>query len=71
MGGRAMNKLDLRQIGTIMGMPIYVDVASIPYYKRKKDILSNRDIKEAQVTQIISDSFNLKRNLIVSLWITS
>lgn len=56
-----MNKLDLRQIGTIMGMPIYVDVASIPYYKRKKDILSNRDIKEAQVTQIISDSFNLKR----------
>lgn len=54
-----MNKMDLRQLGTIMGLPVYIDLASIPEYKGKKDIMSERDRKEFMARAIINRAFDV------------
>lgn len=54
-----MNKLDLRQVGKIMGLPVYVDFASIPETNKTfNNPLSARDEKEVQVGAIMMRAFN-------------
>ena len=55
-----MDKLDLRQIGTLFGHKLFVDVSDLPYHKDKNDILSNRDHAEIEVTKTLQEFFNPK-----------
>lgn len=45
-----------------MGLPVYIDLASVIDVKEKGDLLSSRDIKELQVTKIMRDAFNVPIN---------
>lgn len=47
-----MSKLDLRQIGTIMGLPIYIDLAS--------ERPTERDAKEFVATMIMQKAFDMQ-----------
>lgn len=53
-----MNKLDLRQVGTVCGHELYVNVADIPDYIEKDEILSVRDLEEFKVRTILEKAFN-------------
>lgn len=44
-----MQKLDLRQIGTIFGVPLYIDLAAVHQ--------EERSVKEAQVKNIMQRAF--------------
>ena len=41
-----MRKLDLRQVGTILGLPLYVDLSSVP-------LQDQRDKKETLIGEIL------------------
>ena len=55
-----MNRMDLRQVGIITGLPIYVDFDSIPDYKDKNEILSARDSRELLVVKIFNKVFEIE-----------
>lgn len=56
-----MNKLDLRQVGTIFGHALYVDVADTIDLKGKDDVLSSRDREELMVTSALQDAFKVTK----------
>lgn len=58
-----MNKLDLRQVGAILGLPIYVDFDSIPDYKCDDGSLSERDKKQALVNIMLRESFGMSQDV--------
>ena len=55
-----MNKMDLRQVGTITGLPIYVDFASIRDFKTSDEILSSRDQRELLINAMLRKAFNMQ-----------
>lgn len=55
-----MNKMDLRQVGTITGLPIYVDFASLPDYKEDGETLSVRDNRERLIHAMLRKAFNMQ-----------
>lgn len=59
-----MRQLDLRQVGTIMGLPIYIDVASVSDFRRKGSITSERDRKIMQVTAMIRRAFEMSGDVL-------
>lgn len=54
-----MNNLDLRYLGKIMDLPLYVDVSSVKDYKAKNDIFSERDKKALMVGTMIKRAFEM------------
>ena len=52
-------KLDLRQLGTLYGNPIYIDVASVPYSKPESTVLSSRDMTEYQARKTMQKAFDM------------
>ena len=54
-----MKDLDLRQVGQILGLPLYVDVSSIPNYRSKDDLLDTRDKKKLLVRKMLESAFNV------------
>ena len=50
------NKLDLRQIGTIYGHALYVDVADMPDFIETGEVLSRRDIEEYKVRTYLQEA---------------
>lgn len=59
-----MGDMDLRLLGSIMGLPLYVDVSSIPQHseftgKDKKITISERDRKAFMVRQILQEAVGM------------
>jgi hypothetical protein len=55
-----MQNLDLRQVGKIIGLPIYVDVSDVPNVQVKSDpMLTERDRKAMMASTIMQRSFRV------------
>lgn len=53
------NQLDLRQIGTIFGHALYVDLAGVMDITKDGEILSERDLQEYKVRTTIQEAFGM------------
>lgn len=53
-----MDKLDLRQVGTLFGNPIYVDLAGVHNLK-EDSVLSTRDKEEYKVRKALQKAFQM------------
>jgi len=62
-----MNDLDLRQLGTIMGLPLYVGVESVRDYSSKKDPISERTKKALLAGMILRRAMELSEEQIKAL----
>lgn len=51
-----MNKLDLRQVGTFMGLPLYIDLDSIPDFREEGDLMTERDKKQLRIAKMLRDA---------------
>lgn len=52
-----MKNLDLRQVGTIMGLPLYVDVADVFDHRYKGELISAREKKVMMVSALLQRTF--------------
>jgi hypothetical protein len=60
--GVTMRRMDLRQVGTITGLPMYIDFAGIKDFKAANEILSERDKKEILVTKMLQSAFGVPKD---------
>lgn len=56
-----LNNIDMRQVGTLYGCPIYVDVAHIPNIKEDKELLSLRDRQKIEVEEALKKAFGMDK----------